>query len=417
MPPFPFGGAKIEIRTGRENGATTASYLEPVFTMHRLAPFRWSVVILLGLALALEVVNGRFWLNDLKVYVMAADALRHGDAVYGLPFGLDTGYYKYAPGLLYLFMPYTLVPFPVACVLHFTLIGFALVSVFERMERLLMRHVFLTHPPRLLLRSLLGFLCIAVHVVRELHLGNVNVLLLWCMVVAMESLLEEEDVKGGILFGLAILVKPYFLLCTLPLVVLKRWSALVWITVPVALGLLLPLAFEGPATGWSLNTAWLDAMRAHGDYLSSANTLRAITSSVSGSPLPAWTDLAFIGGAAILVAAVTLRSGEARNEGLVLGVALALALVPLLVITDVQHFLLALPLVLWTLAHLFMHRAPWLAVFFTFAMLAYGTDSTDLWGRELAGRLEQAGAVGMGAMLLVITALLLANRPAERAVR
>jgi hypothetical protein len=253
----------------------------------------------------------------------------------------------------------------------------------------------------------LGFLCIAVHVVRELHLGNVNVLLLWCMVVAMESLLEEEDVKGGILFGLAILVKPYFLLCTLPLVVLKRWSALVWITVPVALGLLLPLAFEGSATGWSLNTAWLDAMRAHGDYLSSANTLRAITSSVSGSPLPAWTDLAFIGGAAILVAAVTLRSGEARNEGLVLGVALALALVPLL----------ALPLVLWTLAHLFMHRAPWLAVFFTFAMLAYGTDSTDLWGRELAGRLEQAGAVGMGAMLLVITALLLANRPAERAVR
>ena len=46
---------------------------------------------MLLLALVLEVVNGRFRLNDLRVYVMAADALRHGQQVYGVPFGLDTG--------------------------------------------------------------------------------------------------------------------------------------------------------------------------------------------------------------------------------------------------------------------------------------------------------------------------------------
>jgi len=73
--------------------------------MHRLAPFRWTALFVLVLALVLEVVNGRFWLNDLKVYVMAADALRQGQPVYGLPFGLDTGFYKYAPGVLYLFLP------------------------------------------------------------------------------------------------------------------------------------------------------------------------------------------------------------------------------------------------------------------------------------------------------------------------
>jgi hypothetical protein len=386
--------------------------------MPRLAPFRWSVLLILGLALVLEVVNGRFWLNDLKVYVMAADALWHGDAVYGLPFGLDTGYYKYAPGLLYLFVPYTLVPFSVACVLHFTLIAFALVSVFERMERMLMRHVFLTHPPRIVLRSLLGFLCIVVHVVRELHLGNVNVLLLWCVVVAVESLLKEEDGKGGLLFGLAILVKPYFLLCLLPLVVLKRWSAMRWTSVPIVLGLLLPLAMEGPAAGRALDVAWLEAMRAHSDQLSSANTFRAIASSLTGSQLPAWTDLVFMLMAGVLVATVTwTRSNTSRNEALLLGVALALALIPLLVITDVQHFLLALPLILWSLARLFTNPSRCLAALFTLAMLAYGTDSTDLWGTELAGRLEQAGAVGVGAMLLVFSTLMLAARPTAPVVR
>jgi hypothetical protein len=59
--------------------------------MHRLNTFRWTAFVMLVLALVLEVVNGRFWLNDLRVYVMAADALRHGQQVYGVPFGLDTG--------------------------------------------------------------------------------------------------------------------------------------------------------------------------------------------------------------------------------------------------------------------------------------------------------------------------------------
>lgn len=380
--------------------------------MHRLCSFRSTVLIVLALALVLEVVNGRFWLNDLRVYVMAADALRHGQAVYGLPFGLDTGYYKYAPGLLYLFIPYTFLPFVVTCVIHFTLISLALVSVIQRTERIMMRHVFGTYAPRPGLRAFIAFLCVAVHLVRELHLGNVNVLLLWCVVAAVEALLEDRDVAGGLLFGAAVLVKPYLLLGLLPLFLLRRWTALQLAGVMLLSGMALPLLIEGPRTGWALDMAWVDAMRAHGGYLTSTNTLRSILSLVCGRKLPVWTDALFIAGATLLVAVMVLTKARSdRNEALVLGVAYALASVPLLVITDVQHFLLALPLIMWSLTVLFRQRSPFLAMLFVVAMLAYGTDSTDLWGRELAERLEKAGAVGWGTVLLLITALALAFRP------
>ena len=410
MPPFPYWGGEDNDRlqnTEWDNESTTANLTASISPMHRLAPFRWIVALVLALALVLEMVNGRFWLNDLRVYVMAADALKHGDAVYGLPFGLDTGFYKYAPGLLYFFVPYTCIPFAAACVLHFALISAALLSVFLRVERMLMQHLFLVHPPKVVLRAFVGFLCVAVHVVRELHLGNVNLLLLWCVVVALEAVLEERDLTAGVLLGLAIFVKPYLLLCAMPMVVLRRTAVLGWALVAVGIGLALPVVLEGPAMGWSLNGSWIAAMRAHGDYLTSANTARSLVSNIIGRELPARWDLLFIAGAGILVGVVTrqkMRHG--RSEALVVGTAMALACVPLLVITDVQHFLLALPLILLVLAQLFRRSSPRRAVLFILAMLAYSTDSTDLWGSELATRFQHAGLVGWGAALLLVNALL-----------
>ncbi|MEI6456446.1 MAG: hypothetical protein WCO93_09170, partial [bacterium] len=57
-------------------------------------------------AFIFENINGRFWLNDFKVYYMAAKALLTGNQVYDLPFGEPSGYYKYSPFVLFFFFPY-----------------------------------------------------------------------------------------------------------------------------------------------------------------------------------------------------------------------------------------------------------------------------------------------------------------------
>ena len=67
------------------------------------------IVILAGIFIG-DHVNDKFNMNDFRVMYYAADAYLNGNPVYGVPFGLDTGYYKYSPfTLLYfiLFMPLT----------------------------------------------------------------------------------------------------------------------------------------------------------------------------------------------------------------------------------------------------------------------------------------------------------------------
>ena len=72
------------------------------------------IITLVAAAMVLEIVNGRFWLNDFRVYWSAADALVHHRQVYGIPFGEDTGFFKYAPIVAIAFVPFTLLPYGLA---------------------------------------------------------------------------------------------------------------------------------------------------------------------------------------------------------------------------------------------------------------------------------------------------------------
>ncbi|MCX6285327.1 MAG: hypothetical protein NTW31_13965, partial [Bacteroidetes bacterium] len=70
----------------------------------------------------IENINGRFWLNDFKVYFMGSNALLSGQQVYGIPFGESSGFYKYSPMTLFFFFPSYLVSFETARVIHFFLL-------------------------------------------------------------------------------------------------------------------------------------------------------------------------------------------------------------------------------------------------------------------------------------------------------
>ncbi|MBK7618262.1 MAG: hypothetical protein IPJ10_02835 [Flavobacteriales bacterium] len=64
-------------------------------------PNRFTVIlgVVALLLFVLEHVNGRFWLNDFRVYYGAGEALLNGEPLYGVAHGLGTGMFKYAPAL------------------------------------------------------------------------------------------------------------------------------------------------------------------------------------------------------------------------------------------------------------------------------------------------------------------------------
>ena len=74
-------------------------------------PFVWMMVFLCLFFYILQNVNDRFWMNDLVVAYTAAQQLLSGQQIYGKAFGLGSGFYKYSPFTLFLFIPFAFLPF------------------------------------------------------------------------------------------------------------------------------------------------------------------------------------------------------------------------------------------------------------------------------------------------------------------
>lgn len=365
------------------------------------------IALLVAAALVLELLNGRFWLNDFRVYYSAAAALMNGSQVYGVPFGEDTGFFKYAPITAIAFVPFALLPYTIAAILHFILIGVALAIAFTRLERSLMRHAFGVYPPRILLRGVLGLLCIAVLLSRELHLGNINLWLVVGVVLATEATLSDNDGLAGLLFGLLWLVKPYLAFMAVPIVVASRWRVLRSAGAIAGISILLPMLFLGPKAWLQLHGSWLSAMGAHSGYLSSPDTFASMASSLFAWNAPMRHPSAVILGAGCLFALLCWwqhRTTEHSGRSLLLQLWTALALVPHLVVTDQEHFLYSLPLITLTLGTLFSRRLLLGSALFAFAMIGYATRSSDLWGSTLEARWVAAGALGLGNLMFVLCA-------------
>jgi hypothetical protein len=376
--------------------------------LRRLLPFFLIATLLVLASLVLDHVNGRFWVNDFRVYYMAADNLRHGQPVYGQVFGEDTGLYKYAPVVLYFFVPYTFLPFSWAGILHVLVIGALLMACFAVIERSLQR--LWPGLPKPTQRNLLGLLCIAVLLVRELHMGNINMGLILLAAIGVERLLAGKRVQAGISFGLVWLIKPYLLLMLVPLVVRGEWKVLRTAGASMLIGLLLPFTLEGTAGWWELLREWVHSMRYHTEVMASPDRIGAILGGPFGLATNTLVDGLFIAAAGILLALFTWRNRGRHSSNRDLDRAfelwLSMSAVPNLVITDQQHFMFALPLLLFTLAWLYIRKDRPVLLGFLLALLLYATRSTDLWGSRLENLWVGWGVLGLGNILLMAVAWL-----------
>lgn len=374
----------------------------------RLFPFFLLVALLVAASLALEFANGRFWVNDFRVYYMAASNLRHGLPIYGEVFGEDTGLYKYAPVVLYFFQPYTFLPFRVAGILQVLVIGVLVMACFAVIERSLAHlRANVAHP---MLRAVLGLLCIAVLLTRELHMGNINMGLVLLAALGVERLLAGEKAQAGIALGVVWLIKPYLLLMLVPLVIRREWKVLRTAVAAMLFGLLAPLPIEGPRQWWALLREWGQSMFYHTQVMASPDRIGAILGKPFGLAANTWTDALFIALAGLFLAWLAFRNhrrephAEASRRNTAFELWTAMAMVPNLVITDQQHFMFSLPLILLTLAYLFSKRDLYVLTAFLSAMLLYGTRSSDLWGSKVENGMVGWGVLGLGNIFLLMVA-------------
>ncbi|GAB3817061.1 hypothetical protein GCM10028895_12840 [Pontibacter rugosus] len=319
-------------------------------------PFKF---VLFGAAVCLalfvaEHINGRFRMNDFKVYYEAVQAFLHENQVYGIAFGLDTGFYKYSPATLLLFTPYSLFSFETARILHFLLLTCCSIGAVVFLYKLVNNYLFQIKGRNRLLAGV--FVCVFIHLFRELHLGNINIILLLLVSGGVYYTLKSKNLRAGWLFAFVIITKPYFLLLLLPLVMHQKKKVLLHMGLALCLLVLIPSVFIGFADNIRLHQEWVQSMMAHGSYLVSVNTIEYLVHDYTDLEPLLYFEVYLFTFLGLIYTLFFLRNRKINlslekgttgfmERSLVVECFLVIALIPNLVITDTEHFLLSLPLI------------------------------------------------------------------------
>ncbi len=375
------------------------------------------ITVICLLNLIFNLVNGRFGMSDFKVYYMAAESLVNGGTVYGQAFGELSGIYKYSPFILFFFLPFTLFSYPVAVVVHFFLLSLCFCIAFIVIRNFLTRYFFRTEIKLESLLLTLAMLCILIHVVKELYLGNVNVVLLLLCLLALLNYLDGKPFAGSILLGIVLLTKPFFAFLLIPLLVRKNFKAIKWLVMVVLTGLLLPEIILGPRLGFMLHVEWAKAMLLHFDGYPGVNSIDYMLRYYFFPGLPGWAGLVIIVLAIISLAAFTFLNRKKEKQELnpdsfvernfIFEWFLILALIPDLVRTDSEHFLCTAPLITFILYYIAVNRKylfiPLMIILFFF----FGGNSDDLLGHEFSHQLFIMGFQGLSNLFLILLAAIL----------
>jgi hypothetical protein len=370
----------------------------------RLSRGEWWLTIFLAafclLFTLVELNNHRLWTSDFQVYYEATRDFFAGNNPYVHNYGLDTGYFKYTPFTLYLFSPHTLVSFGAGQFIHLALLSLSLIVSFTVLRRLTEKYVSAV-PAGL---AYLVFACVAIHLTRELHLGNINLLLLLLFTLGARSLLAGKDFPPALWWSLMLILKPIMILVVLPLILQRKWKMLAYMA---GFGLFF-LLFPALHVGWQGNIVlwqdWLKAISAHGEYLTSFNAIGTLVQVHTGFGAGWTVALLCLGIVVFLMVRQQLKEGPNAVTAFTWAAVFA-AFVPNFFVTDTEHFLLSAPLLFLLLAEL--RNAAWYyRIGFALGMLCFAFNSTDLLGSELSNVVYSNGLLGIGNLLFLLTYIL-----------
>lgn len=190
-----------------------------------------------------EAFNHRLWLSDFEVYYKTAWRLINSENLYRHP---EDGHYifKYSPVSALIFIPFTLFSFEVAKIIYWLFLSGIIVLSFYISTRLLSPKVGLS-PDTKKMNSIyvLSALILALHFLRELHLGQVNYLLMFMYILVLLALLNEKILVATSLLSLSIFIKPFGLIFLPYLFYRKKFKEIIMVGISTIIWGFTPLLF------------------------------------------------------------------------------------------------------------------------------------------------------------------------------
>lgn len=367
------------------------------------------VLFFFGLQMTVEIINERFWLNDFRVYFDAGGAYLNGNSPYGEAFGLSSGYFKYSPLALLTTLFYQLNSFESARFIHYFLMVVAYCGIFIQLSVIGQSSGQTSRQLRT--ASFFVFLITVMHLSRELHLGNINLFLIFAVTYSLRLFLNERILGAAMVMTFVVFFKPYFLLLGLPLMAYRQWKFIGLVLGFASSLLLLQLLIFGPASFTNLYGQWFDSMTDHSSGMPAFHTFSAIIKNYSGIAIGTTAELAIISVISFLYLVFrTVWKPIKQPATFVFDVFLLLALIPNLVTTDIQHFLYSTPLIFLCFVQLIRKPQFLWIICFVILCLLYAANSSDILGKETMIKVGSYSIIGIANLGIILFALLLRNR-------
>lgn len=179
------------------------------------------LVSVCSLFMVAEIINHRFWMSDFEVYYKAADRILHGENLYRI---VADGHYifKYSPTSAVLFIPFLVFPFGMAKIIYWLFLTLLVAAGFMLCIKMINSSLIENHEYKSVnMIILMALLTLAIHFMRELHLGQVNYLLLFVYIWSVYFYQQKKTILFGLLLAISIFIKP-FTLIFIPFLLLKR---------------------------------------------------------------------------------------------------------------------------------------------------------------------------------------------------
>jgi len=324
--------------------------IEKITTLYKS---RWyfSLAVIFSILIVymfLAVKNHRFWMHDFEVYHKAASRVIDGENLYR---GDIDGFYKYkySPTCAAYFIPMGALPFSIAKVVYWILLSALICLGFYLALKIAMPDFSGQSPVKINGLIFLMASILAVHYERELHLGQVNHLILVCYLAVVYYWRQSRNILSALLWAGSIFIKPFGLIF-LPYFIYKREFHLIgWFILTLILFALVPVLFYGWQGMLGQYSGWFGELSAElvnkQDLLQPGNhTIFSILARFTPFRLldfsPTVThayQLSILIALAILFWAV-LKKGRGLAENRSLESAALIALIPLLAFTSQNAF-------------------------------------------------------------------------------
>ena len=366
----------------------------------------FSIVFLL-----LEIYNNRFWQSDFSVYYRAAQRVLEGNNLYQF---VEDGHYvfKYSPVSAIFFIPITIFSLGAAKIIYWFFLTGVIIGGFYFCVDLASGGDVFNNTRRLNNIILLGALILVVHFQRELHLGQVNQILLVLYLLAAYLFEKDKALLFSVVLAVSIFFKPFGLIFIPYLIVKGKYKeTLYYVLITIAL-FFLPLFFYSIDEFISQNALWINELVVElgnkQNILQSANhTVFSVIVRFTPLCLISFTPaivkvyqlsvLVIIG----LLVLLFINKGRKIESNTIADFALLISLIPLLSFTSQNAFGFAGLLVFLLLINFkgfsFTEKVTTIIGF-----VFLGGNYNDIWGSSLSAFFNDISLVSLGTLLLII---------------